>query len=249
MEVVGCQLSVVSGSARGTRSLSRGCCYYDSTSLALVGFASCAALILPTFAHAADEGPRWPGLQASGETLLHDQWSIQPAGQQIELGSFPVNLTLHPKLPFAAVLNAGFGKHEVMIVDLKRREICACATVRQAFYGLTFDPAGTRLFASGGEFEVVRQWTFADGRLSEPHDIRIVDEKSRWIPAGLACSPDGRTLYVAGAWGSELAQVPLDTPTHLKRLALDKGSYPYAILPTRDGRRLYVSLWGQVRWR
>ena len=213
--------------------------------VALVGFAMCASLLLATVSSGADEGPHWPGLQPGGQTLLHDQWSIRPAGKQIELGSFPVNLALHPKLPFAAVLNAGFGKHEVVIVDLKRQQITARATVPQAFYGITFDPNGTRLFASGGEYEVVHEWNFADGKLTEPHDIRIVEEKTRWIPAGLACSSDGRTLYVAGAWGGEIAAAPLDNPTQPKRLAMDKGSFPYAVLPTRDGQRLYVSLWGQ----
>ncbi len=194
---------------------------------------------------AADPPPRWPGLQAGGETLLFNQWSIAPAGKQIELGSFPVNLALHPTEPWAAVLHAGFGQHEIVIVDLKRLQVVSREKLPQTFYGIAFDPAGKQLFASGGEFEVIHQFAFAAGRLSQHRELRIADEKSTWIPSGLATSRDGATLFVAGSFGGAIARVPLANPKHVERLEFEKGSYPLAVLPSRDGRRLYVSLWGQ----
>ena len=36
-----------------------------------------------------------PGVQPGGAILLPNQWSIRPAGKQLELGDFPVNLALH----------------------------------------------------------------------------------------------------------------------------------------------------------
>ena len=64
------------------------------------------ATALPCFA--AEESkvrtaPRLPGMQASGLTLLPNQWSLRPAGAQIKLGDFPVNVALHPTQPFAAI--------------------------------------------------------------------------------------------------------------------------------------------------
>ncbi len=132
-----------------------------------------------------------------------------------------------------------------MIVNLKTQEVASRVTIPQAFYGITFDPAGKRLFASGGEYEVVHQFAFADGKLSDHRELRIADEKSKQIPAGLACSPDGKTLWVACAWGGSIARVPLNKPELVDRMSLDKDSYPYAIVPSRDGHRLYVSLWGK----
>jgi DNA-binding beta-propeller fold protein YncE len=189
--------------------------------------------------------PFWPGQQPDGKTLLFNQWSLQPAGKQIPLGHFPVNIALHPSQPWAAVLHCGFRKHEIVIIDLKSQEVASRVTVPQAFYGLTFDPAGKRLFASGGEYEVVHQYAFADGKLSDHRELRIADEKSKQIPAGLACSPDGKTLWVACAWGSSIVSVSLDKPAENDRLSFEADCYPYAILPSRDGRRLYVSLWGK----
>ena len=92
-----------------------------------------------------------------------------------------------------------------MIVDLKRNEIASRAKLpRRWGYGLTFDPEGKRLF-SGGEFEVVHQYSFADGKLTDHAELQISDVKAREIPTGLACSRDGKTLFVANGWGSRIS--------------------------------------------
>ncbi|HEX4000377.1 MAG TPA: alkaline phosphatase family protein [Pirellulales bacterium] len=194
---------------------------------------------------AAKGATRWPGPQPDGNTLLSNGWSLHPAGRQLPLGHFPVNIAMHPSQPWAAVLHCGFRNHEIVIIDLKHQEVASRVTVPQAFYGITFDTAGERLFASGAEFEVVHEYDFADGKLSNHREIRIADQKAKQIPAGLACSPDGKMLYVACAWGSSLARVSLDKPEQIDRLQFEKDSYPYAIVPSRDGRRLFVSLWGK----
>src|SRR5205085_9967922 len=58
-----------------------------------------------------------PGVQPGGEVRLPNGWSLRPAGKQLALGDFPVNLALHPSGEWLAVLHAGFGEHEVMVVD------------------------------------------------------------------------------------------------------------------------------------
>src|SRR3979411_2562991 len=130
-------------------------CIFRLTNLGLV---SLFLFGLPRVTRAADysaAAPRWPGLQADGRTLLPNQWTLQPAGRQIKLGDFPVNIAVHPSEPWAAVLHCGYGEHEVVSVDLKRNEIVSRFKFPQSFYGLTFDPEGKRLFVSGAEFEVV----------------------------------------------------------------------------------------------
>src|SRR5262245_24073477 len=85
----------------------------------------------PTVPESAAVPRRLPGLEAEGGILLPNQWSLRPAGQQIKLGDFPVNIALHPTDPWAAVLHAGFGEHEVAIVDLKRRRVVSHASLPQ----------------------------------------------------------------------------------------------------------------------
>ena len=61
-------------------------------------------------------------------------------GKQRELGDLPVNTALHPSGKWLAVLHAGFGTHEVLIVepDPKRPHVVSRVTLRQTFNGLAF---------------------------------------------------------------------------------------------------------------
>src|ERR1017187_5419131 len=59
-----------------------------------------------------------PGVEADGAVRLPNSWSIKPVGKQIELGDFPISIALHPSGKWAAVLHAGYGDHEIIIVDL-----------------------------------------------------------------------------------------------------------------------------------
>jgi DNA-binding beta-propeller fold protein YncE len=187
--------------------------------------------------------PVLPGLQPSGAVLLPNQWSLRPAGKQIELGDFPVNLALHPSGRWLAALHAGYGDHEVIVVDLRRQRIASRVVLDQTFYGLCFSPDGKQLFASGGEFEVVHAFGFDDGLLARQRQLRVAPLTAKFIPGGLAVDPAGRTLFVAGPWGDAVCFLPLDQPDKLVTVALDKDSYPYACLCDPAGKRLYVSLW------
>ncbi|HKB37444.1 MAG TPA: hypothetical protein VKD72_13415, partial [Gemmataceae bacterium] len=51
-----------------------------------------------------------PGTQPTGEVRLPNGWSLRPAGQQIVVGDFPVNLALHPDGKWLAILHAGYGE-------------------------------------------------------------------------------------------------------------------------------------------
>ena len=194
------------------------------------------------------EPPRYvlPGVQPGGDLLLPNQWSLRPVGRQLPLGDFPVNLALHPGGPWLAALHAGYGEHEVVIVDLKKQRVVSRVTLEQTFYGLCFAPDGKTLFASGGEFEVVHAFDFADGLLSRPRQLAVVKETEKFIPGGLATDAAGKALFVAGTWGDAVALLPLDQPEKRTLVAVEKGSYPYACLPHPDGKRLFVSLWAKA---
>ena len=197
------------------------------------------------------EPVRLPGMQPSGLVLLPTQWSLKPAGKQIKVGDFPTTIALHPKEPFAAVLHCGYGTHEVVVLDLKSQKVVSQVTIPQAFYGLAFDPAGATLFASGCEYEVIHAFKFAGGYLSEHAELRIADVKERQVVAGMSVSADGKLLYAANVSGHSVAVVPRDVPAEdvkqkVRLLELPKESYPYTTLPAADGKRLFVSLWGQA---
>ncbi len=186
-----------------------------------------------------------PGAQQGGSVLLPNQWSLNPAGKQIKLGDFPVQIAVHPTEAYAAVLHAGYGEHEIAIIDLKRQRVASRVGLHQAFYGVCFDPQGQRLFASGAEDEVVHQFDFAEGLLNKHRELTIAEPGATFVPAGMACDASGKTLYVAGGWGHAVCLLPLDCAGKRRQAALDQESYPYAVLPEPGGKRLFVSLWGK----
>jgi DNA-binding beta-propeller fold protein YncE len=187
-----------------------------------------------------------PGPRPDGFILLPNQWSLRPAGKQVQLGDFPVNMALHPGGRWLAVLHAGQGIQEVMTVDLQTQKVVARVALDQTWYGLCFSPDGKRLYASGGQDEVVHAFTFGDGLLSRHRKLTIAGRRDKFIPGGLAMDAEGTTLFVAGTWGGALAVVPLDHPDKRVNVPLGKDSYPYACLLDRRGKRLFVSLWNQA---
>jgi DNA-binding beta-propeller fold protein YncE len=224
----------------------------SATAVALLAVLGAAA---GPFAARADEpapSPRQlspralPGVGPRGVILLPNQWSLRPAGRQLPLGDFPVNMALHPGGAWLAVLHAGYGEHEIVLVDLKRQRIASRVSLDETFYGLCFSPDGKRLFASGGQYEVVHAFDFADGLLAQHREIRIVPVEEKFIPAGLAVDPAGRLLAAAGPWGDAVCLVPLDEPDGRTLVPLGKDSFPYACAFDRDGKRLLVSLWNRA---
>jgi len=186
-----------------------------------------------------------PGLKANGTMLLPNGWSLKPAGKQVALGDFPVNLALHPGGKWLAVLHGGAGDHEIALVDLKKQKIASRVMIEQAFYGLCFSPNGENLYASGGENEVVHMYDFRDGLLSLHRELKIVEPKEKFIPAGLAIGDGGGVLAVAGPWGDAVALHPLFMPGRVKKLGFEKESFPYGCLFDKDDVRLFVSLWNR----
>jgi DNA-binding beta-propeller fold protein YncE len=153
-----------------------------------------------------------PGRQKDGSVLLPNQWSLMPAGRQIELGDFPVNIALHPGGRFAAILNGGYSAHEIVIVDVINEKIVFRFRVKEAFYGIEFSPDGTRLYCSGAGEELIHSYEFAEGTLINHSKIQLRDANQRGVPAGLAVDGAGKTVFAANVWGHRVSRVELAGP-------------------------------------
>lgn len=150
-----------------------------------------------------------PGRKPDGSVLLHNQWSLRPAGGQVELGDFPVNIAVHKSSRFAAVLHAGYGAHEVVVVDLQEGKVVSRTPVKETFYGIAFSADGKRLFCSGSSEETVHAWDFAQGTLNNHQALTLHPAKERAVPAGLAIDSAGKNLYAANVWGHRVTRLPL----------------------------------------
>ena len=155
--------------------------------------------------------PHWPGRQTDGSILLPNMWSLRPAGIQVQVADFPVNIAVHPEGKFAAVLHAGHSAHEIHILDIAAARVVHQEKIDETFYGIEFSANGRTLYTSGSSSEAVRSFLFDQrtGALSAQALIPLQDIKERGIPAGLALSADSASLYVANVLGQKVSKVDL----------------------------------------
>jgi DNA-binding beta-propeller fold protein YncE len=202
-----------------------------------------------------------PGLQRDGTVLLPNQWSLRPAGRQLPVGDFPVNLALHPGGVYAAVLHSGFSEHEVRILDVKAGRPVSAVALEESCYGLAWSPDGRQLYVSGGGREAIWCFDFQDGYLSGRRELRLRPPQKEGVPTGIAVAADGAALYVAESWGQrveKISTVPGRGLLWTRRLVADRpgdgrlkgdsdpaAPFPYACVPDERHGRLFVSLWAK----
>ena len=192
------------------------------------------AALAPLFCsagQAANAPARLPGTQADGSVLLHNQWSIRPAGRQVQLGTLPVNIAVHPKGGFAAVLDCGFGLHEVVVVDLNSGTIASRAAVTNSFYGMTFSADGMELYCSGGGDETVHRFDFHEGQITNDTEIKVHDRSLRGVPCGLAVNRAGTKLFAANVWGNCVSEVDLGANTNTIDFSVGRKPAHLAMAP------------------
>jgi len=185
----------------------------------------------PLTAPAGAAHPELPGRKPDGSVLLPNQWSLRPAGRQVELGDFPLNVAVHPGGRFAAVLHCGYSAHEIVVVDIASAAVVSRTGLRTAFYGLEFSKDGRRLFCSGAGEEVVYAFEFRQGSLTNQHPIRLRDAKLRGVPAGLAVDAAAKRLFVANVWGDRVSRVDLLPQPQAADIVLGTNTGPLALAP------------------
>jgi YVTN family beta-propeller protein len=178
-----------------------------------------------------------PGILPDGSVQLPNQWRIRPAGKQVEVGDLPINSALHPSGQYLAVLHGGMREHEVVIIDLNKtkQKIVSRATIDQTVFGLTFSGDGRKLYASGGEFEVVHEFEFARGLLGNPRQIHLqgAAEKllDKLVVGGLTMDATGRDLFVCCTWGDIVVRIPAENPENRTVISLAREKVESAVRP------------------
>lgn len=151
---------------------------------------------------------------------------MTPAGEQVVLGGFPVDVRAHPTLPVAYVTNTGYRLRAVQVIDVEAATVIQEIPRSEAFYGMALTPDASHLYLAGGASGRVDRYDIgADGRLTEAGRVVVGG-----FPAGVAVSEDGSTLYVAQFGDRSLAEVDLADGTVTTSLSLP-GAYGVALVP------------------
>ena len=185
--------------------------------------------------------PQRPGA-AKGQTLLPNGWRIAPAGKHVGVGDLPLAMVESADGRYAIVANNGYQKPSLTVVDLLRMVITQHIPLDSAWLGLAWHPDGQRLYCSGSATNAVYELSWKDGTLSRTRALSLGSPDEEKFVGGIAVHPDGKRLYAVNPLGQILTAVDLDTGHPVRTVPLD--AEPYTCLVSRDGRTLYVSLWG-----
>ncbi|HBB75472.1 MAG TPA: phosphoesterase [Planctomycetaceae bacterium] len=253
------------GPAGSDGPAAEGACPVQHASSAVVVL---ALLGLGAAARGADDPTERVGTSADGRTVTPVNQVLTPVGRQVPLpGLRPQAIALSPD---GRLLVTAGKTNEIVVVDPATGEIVArvkppaddvakppadAESARnlapdtkaiESFTGLVFAPDGMRLYMSNVHGSI-KVFAVADGAVTPSHSIRLptADAPARKaeIPAGLAVSDDGGTLYVCGNLSNRLLEV--DTATGEVRRTFDVGVAPYDVVLVGD--RAFVSNWGGRR--
>jgi YVTN family beta-propeller protein len=117
--------------------------------------------------------------------------------------------------------------------------------VKKSWLGLALGPGGKTAFLSGANSNSVLLVTVSAETLVEAGSIPVTtpsDGKRDPIPAGIALSSDGATLWVARVMADDLLRI--DVSTKVVTASIPAGPRPYRPVLSPDGRLIAVASWG-----
>ena len=178
-------------------------------------------------------------------TLLHNGWKLTPAGRQVNIGQFPLNMILTKDCNYAVTSNSGMGENSLSVIDLKSAKEIQRVIVSNLWYGLAFNENDSQLFVSGGNNNRIYIFNFQDGSLSLKDSIILGDKfpKGKVSITGidfvknkdfvLAVSKESNSLYVCDLKSKKI----------LHTVKLDGECYDVKV--NHSGTFAYVSVWGK----
>ena len=195
--------------------------------------------------------PQPPGSPREGDPIsseprrLPTGVTLDPAGRSFPVGQMPLAMIPAPEGDRVVLLLNGYRDEGVQVVEPATGRVLQTLVQPAAFIGLAFDAAGKRLYASGGNQDVIYRYDWSGGAATRADSI-VLAAKPRSspgtrYPAGLALSRDDRYLYVAENLVDSLAVIELASGSVVQRLPA--GRYPYAVVVGPEGT-VYVSAWG-----
>jgi YVTN family beta-propeller protein len=185
-----------------------------------------------------------PGRLEDGIVRLPNGWYLSPAGSSIDVGELPLNMDVSPDGRWLIVTNNGTRNQNISIIALPEWRVVQTVPVPKAWLGIRFFDQGRRFVASGGNDNMARIFSFADGQAAQTDSIIfgvLHPVEKLWL-AGCDVDEASGVLYVVGKESRMLYRADLGKGAPHRSLVLP--SQPYTVLVSRRSPYLYVSLWG-----
>lgn len=177
------------------------------------------------------------GQQAGDFYLTVTTQLLRPAGETFSIKGRPVELAMDSQERYLAILNSASVLLRDAATGAPRHEI---RTKTTSWTGLAFRPGGQELWASeatrSGPDSLAIIPLDASGT---PGAVERLTLTGHPVPAGLAFSPDGKTLYAALSRTNSLAVIDSETRRILREVPT--GIAPHAVVFDAKRNRVYVS--------
>jgi YVTN family beta-propeller protein len=228
-----------------------------------------AAVGLATMALGAGPGPQprvigeaakaLPGPTPGGGFDLPNGWRITPAGQRIaDLNDLVLKMVPSPDGRVIVAGHSGYLPHGLSVIDAKTHRVIQEVPLKTTWLGLAWSPDGHTLYVSGGNANGEKKiaastapiyaLAYRDGRLDPKPVATFMDalptDKTWW--SGVLADPRRGMVWAANRGTS---MTPTDVVAFNARTGAIKGRVqvgvsPYELALTPDGKRLFVSNWG-----
>ncbi|HEX5264857.1 MAG TPA: cytochrome D1 domain-containing protein, partial [Phenylobacterium sp.] len=231
---------------------------------------ACLGAGLATAVLAADPAPKprpigeatkaLPGPTPGGGFDLPNGWRITPAGKRIaDLNDLVLKMVASPDGRVIIAGHSGYLPHGLTVIDAKTHRVVQEVPLKTTWLGLAWSGDGHTLYVSGGNangektveasLAPIYALAYRDGRLNpEPvatfFDKTVPLDKTWW--SGLHSDPQRGLVWAANRGTSMAATdvVAFDAKTGAIKKRIHVGVSPYELALTKDGKRLFVSNWG-----
>ena len=187
-----------------------------------------------------------PGkIEATGQVLLPNGWKLSPAGRAIKLGDLPLNMQISASGNLMAVTNNGQSTQSIQLIDPKTEQQLDEKIIAKSWYGLAFSHDEKKLYASGGNDNMILAYNIQDNKIGRADTIKLAPKawpQNKVCPTGIAVNKSNTRLYTVTKEDSALYIVDPNSLKVVNRVKLAAEAYSCILSP--DEKTLYISIWG-----
>jgi DNA-binding beta-propeller fold protein YncE len=179
-------------------------------------------------------------------TLLPNGWKLTPAGEQVGIGEFPLNLIITKDGKYALTSNSGTKENSISVIDLTAKKEVQRIDVYETWRGIVFNDDDSKLFVSGANNNLIYVYVFNSGHLSLSDSIVIGKPfpKDKISIAGLDYLQDKNILLAVSRMSNSLYVIDVSDKKVTRQLKFEGECYDVRI--NHAGTYAYVSLWSKA---
>ncbi|MBW8332901.1 MAG: hypothetical protein K0M40_12835 [Prolixibacteraceae bacterium] len=205
-------------------------------------------------------GSLYTQIDKSGKTVIPNGRFLTPYGKSVEVAPHPFGLTLSADGSVAVTANSGTSPISISIIKNLRSDHPTVLQVppgpgtdkgvlASVFMGLAVSPDNKIVYVAGGQENKIYLFSVDSGEKLDSVDCSV-SENGELTPDGyigdMKLSKDGRILYAVDQMLFRL--IVIDTQQKKIIGSARTGRYPFGVILSRDGQKVYVANVGMFEY-